>query len=392
MSPVVPQAEFVATGVFMRRIGWYSRGVVLLTGLCTVPSWVVAADQSPAEILREIDAIGREDGDPARDGDRAYAAQFWKRQHERFTRRAELIGDLYRVDPGNPRVVSLMPVRWRALSGRLMGATGNEDVAGLLAEVDRVFAASKDERLKIEAAHVQAWILSDFQNRPGAAPDIASKMKAVDHFIAFAPQDERGAELLYWLTRNFPEDPAQQQPIYRRIVREYPTTRQAATARGLISKADAVGKPFDLTFRDATTGAEVATGSMRGRVIVVDFWATWCDPCVADLPRLKNLYAKYHPRGVEFLGVSLDNPLPAGGIEKFRTFLGKNTISWPQFFEGDGFDSPFSTAAGIVVVPTLYVVDRQGQIVSVNAGDQLEMLIQAELDRKAPEAPGSGGR
>ncbi|MGO9598767.1 MAG: TlpA family protein disulfide reductase [Isosphaeraceae bacterium] len=57
-----------------------------------------------------------------------------------------------------------------------------------------------------------------------------------------------------------------------------------------------VGKPLELEFTDATSGSEVSLKRLKGKVVVLDFWATWCGPCVAELPKMKDLYAKYHGR------------------------------------------------------------------------------------------------
>ena len=70
--------------------------------------------------------------------------------------------------------------------------------------------------------------------------------------------------------------------------------------------------------------------SLKGKVVVIDFWATWCGPCIGELPRMKQLYAEYHDKGVEFIGVSLDAPKDQGGLDKLKNFVAENTVEWPQ--------------------------------------------------------------
>ena len=313
-----------------------------------------------------------------------------KHRSEIRVRRAELIGVLYRLDPDNPRLDTLLPVAWRSLSGRMAGPDDNEGAKDLTGEMNEVIARSRSDKLKTDAAYCKAEIAVDPLDHRFAAKGKAAKAKAVDEFIAFAPKDRRGADLLELLSLSFKDDPAEQMALYGRIIKEYPDTRPADLARGKLLQLDPVGKPFALEFSEATSGAAVSMKGLKGKVVVVDFWATWCGPCVAEMPALKKLYAEYKDKGVEFIGVSLD--YKDGGLDQLKAFVNKEGIAWPQYFQGDGFDSDFSTSWGINAIPVIFLVDQEGKLFSVKARGKLETMIPALLNRRVPKAEGDGGR
>jgi thiol-disulfide isomerase/thioredoxin len=354
-------------------------GALFLCGSLAATTLALAEDRSAGAILKQIEAITLPEADLSRVNDKAYLSDFMTRRSEIRVRRAELIAELYRTDPDNPRLVTLLPVRWRSLSGRMAGPDNNDGARDLTAELNQVLARSKSDKLKTEAAYINAWIASDPSDRMGAAKDKNAKAKAVDEFIAFAPNDARGAELLYLLSVSFKDEPARQEALYTRIVKEYPESARAKAARGLLGRFETIGKAFDLTFNDAITGAEISMQRLRGKVVVADFWATWRGPCVAEMPHMKELYARYHDKGVEFIGVSLDYSREEGGLDKLKAFVAKNEIPWPQYYQGHGWESEFSQRLGIEAIPTVFLIDQNGKLVSLNAGEKLETLINALL-------------
>ena len=96
--------------------------------------------------------------------------------------------------------------------------------------------------------------------------------------------------------------------------------------------ADLKTKPLDLKFT-AADGHEVDLAQMRGKVVLIDFWATWCGPCVAELPNVLKAYEKLHPKGFEIVGISLDSDRA-----KLETFIKEKNMTWPQFFDGQGLE------------------------------------------------------
>ena len=147
-----------------------------------------------------------------------------------------------------------------------------------------------------------------------------------------------------------------------------------------------IGQPFVLAFEDAIKGSEVSIEGLKGKVVVIDFWATWCGPCVAEMPKMKELYAKYKDQGVEFIGVSLDQSKDKGGLDSLKSFVAKNKIEWPQYYQGNFWQSEFSSAWHVNSIPCVFLVDADGNLASTDARGKLETLIPEYL-AKAKSGP-----
>jgi peroxiredoxin len=126
-------------------------------------------------------------------------------------------------------------------------------------------------------------------------------------------------------------------------------------AKGFLNRLGSAGKPIDLQFK-AVDGREVDLAQMRGKVVLVDFWATRCGPCVAELPRVKAAWEKFHAQGFEVIGISCDTDK-----KELEDYVKKRGISWPQYFEGKGqSENQFTVGFGIDGIPHMFLVDKKG--------------------------------
>lgn len=126
---------------------------------------------------------------------------------------------------------------------------------------------------------------------------------------------------------------------------------------------------FELKFT-AFDGREIDLKDYKGKVVLVDFWATWCGPCVAEMPHVKAIYEKYKSKGFEVIGISLDTDRA-----RLEEYLKKNGISWAQFFDGKGWNNELAVKHGVKSVPAAFLIDRDGTLITKKA--RAEVLDKA---------------
>lgn len=112
---------------------------------------------------------------------------------------------------------------------------------------------------------------------------------------------------------------------------------------------------------DATFMADVIEAS-KTTPVLVDFWATWCGPCIAEIPNMVEQYEKYHAKGFEVVGISLDEDK-----EKVDSFVAENKIPWPIIYAGKGWQDPIAQFYGISGIPQLILIGRDGNVITLNA-------------------------
>lgn len=334
---------------------------------------LAAADppQTPDDYLAAVAAVGEPPFDPARKSEPGYLDSYRAAQHQLYQKKAAILLDLCRAYPHDERVPEWIDRRWVLLGWNQPPAAVAAEV---LADIEAVATTDLPPAARIHAEYWRTYFMlhdDRFQK-----PDPAA---AAVRFADAHPADGRTPALLALAAELSEADAALQRRLYQRLARDYPDTHYGKYAPGMLRRLDSLGKPFELTFGDELTGREIDLKGLRGKVVLLDFWATTCPPCVAEMPKLKELYAKYAPRGVEFVGISLDEPETDGGRAALREFLKRHVIPWPQFYQGRGYDSDFSKSWGVGSAPAIFILDRQGHLRSTDAHKDPESWIQRLL-------------
>lgn len=326
-----------------------------------------AEPRTPEEVYREIRSIPIPKFDRTRWQEPGYLAEHRRQLHERFRKNLPLFLELCQNYPRDPLMPQWMERRWSLLGW----AQDPESVADeVLADVAKVAATNQNRHVARDAAFYRAYytLIKQKNNSEKA-------VSAVEEFLNAYPDDDRGASLLFDVAQTDEFDSAVRLAACRRLSEKYPESRLARFAPGLRHRIESIGKPFALSFTDVLTGKPVSTEALQGKVVVVMFWTSTYNWATLDLYDLNKLYADSHARGVELIGVNLDKPREVGGEAGVRDFVTQCDVSWPQYFQGNGYDSEFSKSWGVGGVSATFILDKKGRLRYTNPGLRLEQRV-----------------
>lgn len=259
------------------------------------------------------------------------------------------------------------PRRWQAkmLSLRAAGQMRRFSGQAMILDEDRkaiadiVNAPDAPEPVKGEAAFMGVMMLTSAFDKDKPETFVAFHKAAADYLAKF-PQHSLAAQLKSIQLRVLDMDPSAEGEA---LLKEYANSsdaRVAEAARTQLEKrqkmSDLKTKPVDLKFT-ATDGKEIDLAQMRGKVVLVDFWASWCGPCIAEMPNVVSAYKKFHEKGFEILGISLDQDKAA-----MEGALKKHEMTWTQYFDGEGWKNKISTSFGITSIPATWLIDKKGML------------------------------
>ena len=139
--------------------------------------------------------------------------------------------------------------------------------------------------------------------------------------------------------------------------------------KGLLRRLDAVGRPLPIEFNTAD-GRAVNLSTLSNKVVLVDFWATWCPGCVTLSPKIQKLYDQFHTNGFDVVGINFDDD-----TNQAQRFIQKEGLTWPQFLGGRGADNKYGRDYSINALPSAWLVDRNGIVRDIHGTTDLEAKV-----------------
>ncbi|OYP36950.1 TlpA family protein disulfide reductase [Rhodopirellula sp. MGV] len=210
------------------------------------------------------------------------------------------------------------------------------------------------------------WIVRQQQAKDEEQPEVQEWYhESLNRFVDEHQRSVEAAKALLQLAlgKEFESDSGAALEYYKKVRDNYEGTDEAEKAAGAVNRLESVGRRIELTGK-TIEGKEFKLSELRGRPVILHYWATWCGPCKQDMKLLSRLQARYRREGLTLVGINVDAQRTDA-----VAFLNENRLPWVQLFEEGGLEySRLSKAFGVQTLPTMMLIDKTGTVVSNNIG------------------------
>jgi thiol-disulfide isomerase/thioredoxin len=307
-------------------------------------------------------------------GRQAHIRHLWHQCMEVFQVRLACL-DFYARFPDSPRYVELR--NWENFQPMISDESlwFRFKVASGWSRTD----SEKDTRLSeglrtiiaLRSADIRAAANAQFLARP-------TKEAVRAGILGVLAQYPSSDEVRQALFRSYLDTPGEKEVAELR--RRFPEDTEIAAFTSLLQS---INKPCDFEFT-ALDGRRVRSSDYRGKVVLLEFWAKWCSPCLASIPDLKKLESQYGPKGFVIVGINLDKDRADA-----ENIIKTHELPWPQYFDGKGWNSVMAQRFFVSSIPRGVMIDRQGNLRSLDSDIRLpetKLLIETLLAEAMPPA------
>ncbi|MFI4874177.1 MAG: redoxin family protein [Blastopirellula sp. JB062] len=285
-------------------------------------------------------------------------------------------------------------------AANVFGQMGHSDVAvEILTTARQTFAKSQNEELATASAglddHILQWKIFGAMMDAANGDDVRGQemLQLMQQLVdSFGPESLEPVSTIQGIEQKMEEFNRVElaKAVNDLLLKNYSNHPNKEVAAAILESATSankrlalIGNPLPLVGANLD-GSAFDWSQYRGRYVLIDFWATWCGPCLQEIPNIQQNFVKYRERGFEVVGVNLDDDPKA-----LEQFFAKRTLPWTTIVSNDpnatGFNNVNAVHCGVDGIPFLVLVDPEGKVVEINPrGERLGEVLESIFAQQPP--------